>query len=227
MSKRVIGLLSMVFLASSAITAQAPDTSFHAVTYVDVIPASRGPAVAALKQYRDSSRKDDGYLRVEFFEQIGRPAHFAILETWRDPKASDAHGMAAHTQQLLSTLQPIRSSGYDQRPYKTVTIGAAPAAAGGQTIYVITHVDVIPSPQNDPPGLLKRLAEASRNEKGNVRFDVLQHMMRANHFTIVEAWQSQSALDAHAAAAHTRQYRDTLQPMAGGPLDERLYKAVE
>ena len=51
--------------------------------------------------------------------------------------------------------------------------------------------------------------------------------MRANHFTIVEAWQGQSALDAHAAAAHTRQYRDTLQPMAGGPLDERLYKAAE
>ena len=31
----------------------------------------------------------------------------------------------------------------------------------------------------------------------------------------------------HAAAAHTKQYRDTLQPMAGGPLDERLYKAVD
>jgi len=72
-----------------------------------------------------------------------------------------------------------------------------------------------------------RLAEASRNEKGNVRFDILQHAMRANHFTIVEAWQSQGALDAHAAASHTRQYRDTLQPMAGGPLDERLYKSVE
>ena len=54
-----------------------------------------------------------------------------------------------------------------------------------------------------------------------------RHLMRANHFTIVEAWQSQSALDAHAAAAHTKQYRDTLQPMSGGPLDERLYKAVE
>jgi quinol monooxygenase YgiN len=227
MFRRTIGLLSMVFLGSSALTAQAPDASVHAVAYVDVMPASRGPAVVALKQYRDASRKDDGFVRIEFFEQIGRPGHFAVIETWRDQKASDAHGMAAHTQQLLSTLQPIRSSGYDQRPYKTVTVGPAPAAASGQTIFVITHVDVVPNPQNDPPGLLKRLAETSRSEKGNVRFDVLQHMMRANHFTIVEAWQSQSAVDAHAAAAHTRQYRDTLQPMAGGPLDERLYKGVD
>ena len=227
MFRCTIGLLSVVFLGSPALMAQAPDVSVHAVAYVDVMPASRGPAVAALKQYRDSSRKDDGFVRIELFEQIGRPGHLAVIETWRDQKASDAHGMAAHTQQLLSTLQPIRSSGYDQRPYKTVTVGPAPAAAGGQTIFVVTHVDVVPNPQNDPPGLLKRLAETSRSEKGNVRFDVLQHMMRANHFTIVEAWQNQSALDAHAAAAHTRQYRDTLQPMAGGPLDERLYKEVD
>jgi len=29
------------------------------------------------------------------------------------------------------------------------------------------------------------------------------------------------------AAAHTRQYRDTLQPMTGSPLDERVYKGIE
>jgi quinol monooxygenase YgiN len=227
MFRRAIGLLSMLFVASFATGQTVPDASLYAVSYVDVMPASRGAAMAALKQYRDSSRKDDGFVHLELFEQVGRPGHFALFETWRDPKALDAHGMAAHTNQLLSTLQPIRSSGYDQRLYKTVTVGSAPAAAGGQAIYVITHVDTIPSPQSDPPGMLKRLAETSRNEKGNLRFDVVQHTMRANHFTIVEAWQSQSALDAHAAAPHTRQYRDTLQPMAGGPLDERLYKAVE
>jgi quinol monooxygenase YgiN len=224
--KRAIALLWVVFLTSSAIAGQGPDTNLYAVSYVDVMPTSTGPAVAALKLYRDASRKDDGFVRFELFEQIGRPGHFAILETWRDQKALDAHGVAADAKQLLSTLQPIRSSGYDQRFYKTVTVGPV-SASGGQTIYVITHVDTVPSPQNDPPGLLKRLAEASRSEKGNVRFDVMQHTMRANHFTIVEGWQSQGALDAHAAAPHTKQYRDTLQPMAGGPLDERLYKAVE
>ncbi len=62
--------------------------------------------------------------------------------------------------------------------------------------------------------------------EGNLRFDVTQSAMRANHFTVIEAWQNQKALDAHAAAAHTKQYRDTLQPMAGSPLDERLYRAI-
>ena len=51
--------------------------------------------------------------------------------------------------------------------------------------------------------------------------------MRANHFTVIETWRNQKALDAHAAAAHTRQYRDELQPMTGSPLDERVHKPLE
>ena len=75
--------------------------------------------------------------------------------------------------------------------------------------------------------MLTRLAEASRKEQGCLRFDVLQHTMRANHFTVIEVWENQKALDAHAAAVHTKQYRDALQPMSGSPLDERVYKAVD
>ena len=51
--------------------------------------------------------------------------------------------------------------------------------------------------------------------------------MRANHFTIVETWQSQKALDAHAAAAPTREIREGMQPITGSPLDQRVFKAVE
>ena len=36
-----------------------------------------------------------------------------------------------------------------------------------------------------------------------------------------------AALDAHVAAAHTKQYRDTVQPGTGSPLDERVFKAID
>jgi quinol monooxygenase YgiN len=200
------------------------DARVYAVSYVEVVASSRATAIAALKQYRGASRKQDGCVRLDLFEQVGRPGHFAVVETWRDQKAFDAREAAAR-KQLLDTLQPIRVSDYDQRPYKTLTVGSVSPAAGSHAISVVSHVDTAPGPQ--VPELLERLAEASRQDKGNIRFDVLQHAMRANHFTVVETWQSQSALDAHAAAAHTRQYRDQLQPMTGSPLDERVYNVVE
>jgi quinol monooxygenase YgiN len=200
------------------------DTAFYAVSYVEVMASSRAAAITALKQYRDASRKDEGHVRFELFEQMGRPGHFATVETWREQKAFDARGATAR-KQLLDTLQPIRLSDYDLRPYKTLTVGSAPPAANSHAISVVTHVDTVAGPQ--VPALLKRLAETSRRAEGNARFDVLQHAMRANHFTVIETWQSQKALDAHAAAAFTRQFRDELGPVTGSPLDARVYKAVE
>ena len=207
--------------------AQAPsDTNFYSVAYVDIAPASRAAAIAALKQYREASRKDDGFVRFEFFEQVGRPAHFSIIETWANNRDFDAHTPAAHTKDFRSKIDSMRLSDFDQRPYKTLSLGPAPSTASDRGNFVITHVDIGGQGTNAAE-LLKRLADASRKEEGNLRFDVLQHTMRANHFTVIESWQSQKAVDAHAGAAHTKEYRNNLAPISGSPLDERLYKAVE
>lgn len=200
------------------------DTRFYAVSYVEATAASAAKAVAILKQYRDASAKQDGYVSIELFEQIGRPGHFALFEVWRDQKTFDARD-ASLQKQMRDALQPIRVSDYDQRPYKTISVDDRRGRLQAAQVIVLAHVDVAPNPQ--VAVMLKELAEASRKEPGNVRFDVVQHTMRANHFTVLEVWRDQKALDSHVSAPHTRQYRDTLQPMTGSPLDERVYKAIE
>jgi quinol monooxygenase YgiN len=214
---------------ASAATA-SPDNRFYAVAYVEVMASSASKAAALLKQYRDISAKHDGFVSIEAFEQIGRPGHLTVFEVWRDQKAFDARDPSALTQ-LRNALQPLRVSDYDQRPYKTITLDDRRGRPQTAQVIVISHVDVAPNPTPNPKvsaaDMLKDLAEASRKEPGNVRFDVVQHTMRANHFTVVEVWRDQRALDAHVASPHTRQYRDTLQPMTGSPLDERVYKAIE
>jgi quinol monooxygenase YgiN len=223
-------LLCSLLAAGPGLQAQPDppaDKTFYAVSYVETRASSSKEATEALHRYRDASRRVDGFVRIDLLEQLGRPGHFFVLETWRDQQAFDARD-AAIQKQLLTSLESIRVSGYDQRPYKTLTTGRAPAQADGQAVYVISHVDVAPNPQAPPPGpLLTTLAETSRKEPGNLRFDVVQHTMRANHFTVIEGWRNQQAFDAHVAAAHTRGYRDTLQPLTGSPLDERVYKSID
>ena len=225
---RLLLLLSIVLVSPDLWAQTRPevpvDPTFYAVSYVEVMPSSTAKAIATLKQYRDASRQQDGYVRYDLFEQVGRPGHFAIVETWRNQSAFDVRAAVAR-KPLLDALQPIRVSDYDQRPYKTLAVGPAPPAASSRTISVVSHVDVSQDPR--VPTMLRRLAEMSRQEEGNLRFDVLQHTMRANHFTVIETWQNQKALDAHIAAAQTKQYRDELAPMTGSPLDERLFKAIE
>lgn len=198
------------------------DTARYQVGYVAVGPSSTPAFRSALEQYREASRGELGFVGYDAFEQIGRPGEFVVIETWRDQAAADAHGIAASRKRFLSALDPIRLSGYDERPYKAFVVGPERTAASATPVFVVTHVDVVPP--GDPTALLRQLAEASRAEPGCLRFDVLQHAARANHFTIVEAWRDLQAHDIHAAAAHTRQYRDALQPLIGSPLDERLMR---
>jgi quinol monooxygenase YgiN len=229
MFRLILSILSVVIAVTlpARAVAQASDALRYAVAYVEVAPASAAQATTALKRYRDAAAGETGFVSFDAFEQLGRAGHFAIIEAWRDQAAFDAHQSAASASALKDALQPIRISGYDQRPYKTLTVAPGKGTPGKNAVVVVSHVDIGGGGQVDVPALLRRLAEASRAEPGCVRFDVTQHVMRANHFTVVEVWESQQALDRHVAAAHTKQYRDEVQPVSGSPLDERAYRRVE
>src|SRR5437867_9420121 len=123
----VISLLLTITFLSSKVAAQnrgvlTTDPAFYAVSFVEMMPGSKAAAVAALKQYRDASRKDEGFVSLERLEQTGWPAHFALVEKWADQKAFDAHGMAAHTKQSPMKLDPTRVMPYDQWPHRTLAI---------------------------------------------------------------------------------------------------------
>jgi quinol monooxygenase YgiN len=95
-----------------------------------------------------------------------------------------------------------------------------------ERIYVVTHVDTLPG-SGPAAKLLQQYVTDSRKDKGAVRMELYVQISRANHFSLVEVWENQQAYDAHLAAAHTRQFREQIQPMLGSPFDERLHQIVE
>jgi quinol monooxygenase YgiN len=221
------GALVHMALAATLLAQAAGEGAVHAVAYFEVAPASRTATIAALRQYRDASRKEDGYVRFDLLEQIGWPGHVVVVETWRDQKSLDSHAAAAPAKQFRSALQPLRTSGYDERLYKDFAVGPAPTAAPSGAVHVVAHVDIGPAGLPTASVLLKQLADSSRKAAGNLRYDILQHAMRANHFTVVETWRDQAALDGHAATDATRKFREEVQPATGSPLDQRLYRSVD
>jgi quinol monooxygenase YgiN len=223
MAKKLLLLFVLVLSGHAFAQTPPPDTTFYSVSYIEVKPSARLNAIATLKGYRDLTHRDQANIGVGLFEQADRPGHFAIVETWKTQAAFDAR--AGQHKQLEDLMESMRVSAWDTRPYKTLTVASGTNEASSKTVYIISHVDVTPDPKI--AGMLSALATASRLEDGNVRFDVLLHTMRSNHFEVIEAWQSQKALDNHAAAAQTRKYRDDIQASLGSPLDERIYRAIE
>ena len=109
-----------------------------------------------------------------------------------------------------------------------LAMSLAPQASAQQASahYVVTYIETAPGSQREAAELIKKFGETSRNDTGNLRFDTLQRIGVPYHFAILEAWSDKAAAEAHAAAAHTKQFRDFIQKGAGSPYDERLYKAL-
>lgn len=214
--------LTLAATVAAPLRAQVPSTTRYAVGYVEVEAEKVGTMRSAFERYRDASRQEAGFGAFELLQQSGNAGLFVVIERWRDQTAIDAHAQADSVKKFREALSAIRVSGYDERPYQDFSLAPAAAGVGAEATFVITHVDV--APPGDATTLLRKLADESRADAGNLRFDILQHTQRANHFTIIEAWRTRAARDRHAAAAHTKAYREALQPLIGSPLDERLMK---
>lgn len=99
--------------------------------------------------------------------------------------------------------------------------------AAHDMIYVVTHVDIIPPEAAAGTKLVQQYVTDTRKDKGLVRVEAGSEISRGNHISIVEVWQNQKAFDEHVAAAHTRQFRQQIDPKLGSPYDERLHHSIE
>ena len=227
---RRLFLLTTMALAAAGSSAQTPPPTIegpvYVATYVEVLPTGVKDGTALLKQFRDATRKDAGNQRAELVQETNRPTRFVVLTIWADQKAFEAYGKAAHTAQFRDKLKAVHAAPYDERVHSGMAV-ASKDPLKSASVVVVTHVDVPPPSKDTVIPMLQQLAEASRKDAGNQRFEVQQQASRPNHFTVVEAWSDRKAYQGHVAAAHTRQFRDKLGPMSGALYDERLFRPVE
>jgi quinol monooxygenase YgiN len=82
--------------------AVAPDKSSRdavvAITHVDVVPAQKDNAAAALKQLANASREHPGNLQFHVWQQTDRPNHFSVIEAWSSRGAYNVHQMRNETR---------------------------------------------------------------------------------------------------------------------------------
>jgi quinol monooxygenase YgiN len=219
----VLALALMPLVAAQPARAQN-DPTIHMVTYIDVAPAAKDQAAALLRPLAEASRKDAGNLVFQILQRTA-PAHqFVIVATWKDQQSLDAHSAAAHSKQFRSQVDPLLIAPIDDR--LCIPTFVAAQKPGDSSVYVVTHVDVPGAVRDKIMPALQALAEHSRKEAGNLRFDVSYQKNRTNHFTVMENWKDQAANDTHELAPHTREFRGVLTPITGALYDQRWYKSM-
>ena len=204
-----------------------PDGLRYVVTYLEVLPTAKANALTLVRQFRDGMRKEPGNLRAEALQRIGQPHQLVLLEAWQDQRAADNHANAPSTVQFQEQIGAIQLAPADARIHFPLSVGSVSAAGGEVVLAIVTHVDVIPPQRENGTAIVKQLAEDSRRDGGNHRFEAVTQVNRQNHFTVIELWRDSQSAEAHSMATHTRSFRAKLGPASGALYDERLYNVID
>jgi quinol monooxygenase YgiN len=203
-----------------------PDGPRYIVAYMEVMPATRAGALKLVRALRDETSKAAGNLRSEALQRFGQLNQFVLLTAWKDQAAADAHTKAPATAKLIDELKKIQIAPIDERTHFALSVGPVNAKAATSAIAVVTHVDVIPPQRENGTAFTRQLADVSRKEDGNQRFEAVTQTNRQNHFTLIELWRDRKAADAHLVAGHTRAFREKLATATGALFDERIYRLL-
>jgi quinol monooxygenase YgiN len=217
-------LLSLCLAGSPPMLSAQGDSTLYVVSYLEAAPASQHQVATMLTQLAGASR-EEGAMRYEVLQRTTESNQFLLLEIWKDQGALDTHTAAAHTKRFREQVAPLLLAPIDER-LCTATIVPAPPRAGRGTVYIVTHIDVPGTSREAALRLMGQVIDQSRNDRGNVRFDLVHQKDRTNHFTAIEAWADQSSGNDHQLAPHTLTFRRGITPLLGALYDQRWYRPL-
>ena len=94
------------------------------------------------------------------------------------------------------------------------------------SVRVVARIKALPDKANDVRAVLTTLIEPTRKEAGCILYELWQNRADATDFTLVEEWENDAALDAHAASPHLKDVAARLHGVILQAPDIRRYSLV-
>jgi quinol monooxygenase YgiN len=91
------------------------------------------------------------------------------------------------------------------------------------TVHVVARYIARSGKEEEVKTVLTALVAPSRREIGCYQYDLLRNPADPREFCFVERWDSEKALDEHAASAHLTAARSQVEGLVEGPPDVRRY----
>jgi quinol monooxygenase YgiN len=224
--KTLAFLLVTALLSTVAVPAWAQSTQQYVVIYVELKPADTKAGGHVLDDLASHALASPGVVRFDVLQQVDRPNFFALFEIWSSAQTYAAYTSSSATQAILTQLTPLLGAPLDERDGNLLEGSVTPrdSHAEARQIFVITHLDIIPTFVDQARPVLDTFVADSAGDPGVQSFAMLSWTPTTNHFQLIEVFSDQQAFDAHVSAQHTVDFRTDLQATIGAPYDERLYR---
>jgi quinol monooxygenase YgiN len=99
-------------------------------------------------------------------------------------------------------------------------------AMPNSSVRVVARIEALPQSVAEVRGILIGLFAPTRNEAGCTTYELWQNKAEETDFTFVEEWESEAALDAHAASPHLKDATARLEGLIKQAPDVRRYDLV-
>lgn len=73
---------------------------------------------------------------------------------------------------------------------------------------------------------MKTLQAASREEQGNISYELLEHTEQPNTYIMIEVWKDQEAIAQHNASSHFQAFVSQAPQFMAAPLQVQAYEAT-
>jgi quinol monooxygenase YgiN len=212
-------------LAFAAVKAQADP--LVSILNLDMQKENQAAALAALKKYRDATRREKGVAEVLALQEDFWGSRFFVYERWDSPETLQAHVKGLADQALEDSWRHLRGSPFDRRQFALLAAGPRKDAGATSPVYLKMHVDVLPRGLDTTLAAIPDLVKAGGALEGSLRFEASQHMVRpTSHLTILTGWSSKAALEQFEDSPAARQFRKIIGPWTGSPFDDRIYSRI-
>ena len=84
-------------------------------------------------------------------------------------------------------------------------------------IRIIATSVISPEKVDEAIAIYTELVQLTREEQGCAQYTLVQSIEEPNHLTILEAWESKEALEAHSASEHMARIALQLGPLCMAP----------
>ncbi len=94
-------------------------------------------------------------------------------------------------------------------------------------IITLAHLQIQPSKEEAFLAAAKLLTAASKQEEGNISYDLKKDTELENTFTMVELWSDMDAVERHNESAHFKAFAEKAPAFLAAPLAVQMFRGEE
>ncbi len=96
-----------------------------------------------------------------------------------------------------------------------------------EPIRVVARIIAKPRKQDEVKSVLSGIVKPTQQESGCLHYELLQNHRDSAEFVLIEEWESQTALDNHSSASHTKTAEAKMESLIEKtPPDVRFYRTI-